>query len=739
MRYPGLSKRKKCWCVVFVMTVLLMVGVNDAKTNASPRKQNLVDCCDEDLDDYRMPVKGNPIVKLNIDTLDSFPAISENYIIPYVGKKLKIAGNGYSAYEIIKKIDKVRADIMWSLHVKAEPGIRLRVDMRGVKAVVDSLKKTDIPFSAINLKMKKNYYLGTPIETIDLFKYDKEYLLWDSKDSLKIEFILKTDRQNVRFESVKAKSQITATFWADFVFAKENGGYSLGAKFDSFTMEVPGITRENTISLPGPYFVEEGNLKIFITKKEMKTNIRDESLWMDVELDKLKNVQIPVFGKLAFSSGKTPLSLEEIVERIRELNVYTQHVLDYGIDLDKDGNAGTLDLNKVKKKLAPFARKISPVGHIAILNESLKYMFDKYDESNFYDMQNSKNLSKIKKAELHNQSNTLVYKITLDSIGFANNVDSSLIKGNSFNASIDAYIKLSFSISNGFIIMEFCDIEKIDLRILSDVKDLNLPPLKAVFYDGLLKKYGKFRYSVRINLEPASLYDSVKIQNPAMFVDYDALSLKYGTLPLNGKFGKDQFVYDFKKGRWMIPSSLKSNIFFSDELLSKTYSVMNALRNLRESVKNGSGGFSGEVVKNVSSFVEKFEQVVYGDGAEQCEYGLLEHSFDEKHKQIVYKKRYSDLFDFAKKYNEAWKIVFKDDSLEKPCEVKYLDVKKNEITDGTAAKVAYIKLVFNYSVNMDPVLVEMLNEQLADFSSDGKARVDANGNVLLELTMDLKR
>lgn len=40
---------------------------------------------------------------------------------------------------------------------------------------------------------------------------------------------------------------------------------------------------------------------------------------------------------------------------------------------------------------------------------------------------------------------------------------------------------------------------------------------------------------------------------------------------------------------------------------------------------------------------------------------------------------------------------------------------------------------------MDPVLVEMLNEQLADFSSDGKAHVNANGIVLLELTMDLKR
>lgn len=738
MRYSGLTKRKKCWCVVFVMTILLMVGLNDAKMNVS----YLADWCDEG-SGYRLPVEGNPVVKLNIDTLDSFPAISENYKIPYVGKKLKIAGKEYSAYKIIRKIDNVRADIMRSLHVQAKPGIMLRVDMRGVKAVVDSLKKTDIPFSAINLKMKKNYYLGKPIETIDLFKYDKEYFLWDPEDSLKIEFILKTDRQNVRFESVKAKSQITATFWADFVFAKEKGGYSLGAKFDSFTMEVPGITRENTISLPGPYFVEEGNLKIFITKKEMKTNIRDESLWMDVELDKLKDVQIPVFGKLAFSSGKTPLSLEEIVERIRMLSVYTQYALDYGIDLDKDGNEGTLDLNTVKKNLARFSRKISPVGHIAILNESLKYMFDKYDESNFYDMQNSKNLSKINKAKLHNQSNTLVYKITLDSIGFTNNVDSSLINGKGFNASIDAYIKLAFSIANGFIIMESCDIEKIDLRILSDVKELNLPPLKAVFYDGFSKKYGKFRYSVRIDLEPASWYDSVKIQNPGMVVDYDALSLKYGTLPLDGKFRKDQFVYDFKKGNWIIPGSLKSNIFFSDELLNQTFSVINALRNLRESVKNELNGFSAETVKNVSSFEEKLEQVIYGDGTEKCQYGLFEHNFvklpNEWRKRIVYKKRYSNLFDFVKKYNEAWKIVFKGDSLEEPCEFKYLDVKKNEITDETASKVAYVKLVFNLGTNIDPVLVKKLDEQLAEISPNGKVRVDANGNVLLELTMALKR
>ena len=739
MRYLGLSKKKKYWYVVFVMTILLMVGINDAKTNASPKKQNLVDCCDEDLDDYRMPVEGNPIVKLNVDTLDSLPAISENYIIPYVGKKLKIAGKEYSAYKIIRKIDNARADIMRSLHVQAKPGIMLRVDMQGVKAVVDSLKKKSISFSAINLKMKKNYYLGTPIDTINLLKYDKEYFLWDSKDSLKIEFILKTDRQNVSFETIKAKSQITATFGADFVFAKEKDGYSLGAKFDFFTMDVPGITRENTFSLPGPYFVEEGNLKIFITKKEVKTNIRDESLVVDIELDKLKNVQLPFFGQLAFSSGKKPLSLEEIVERIRMLSVYTQYALDYGIDLDKDGNEGTLDLNTVKKNLARFSRKISPVGHIAILNESLKYMFDKYDESNFYDMQNSKKLSKINKAKLHNQSNTLVYKITLDSIVFANNVDSSLINGKGFNASIDAYIKLAFSIANGFIIMESCDVEKIDLRILSDVKELNLPPLKAVFYDGFSKKYGKFRYSVRINLESVLLHDSVEVQNPAMVVDYDALSLKYGTFPLNGKFGKDQFVYDFEKENWKIPSSLETNIFFSDELLSKTYFIVNLLRNLRERTEKESNGFSTETAKNVPGFVEKFEQVVYGNGTEQCKYGLIEQNYDKQRKQFVYKKRYSDLFDFVKKYNEAWKIVFKGDSLEKPCEVKYLDVKKNEIIDGSAAKVACIKFVFNFGANIDPVLVEMLNEQLAEFSSDGKAHVDADGNVLLELTMDLKR
>ena len=738
MHYSGLTKRKKCWCVVFVMTILLMVGLNDAKMNVS----YLADWCDEG-SGYRLPVEGNPVVKLNIDTLDSFPAISENYKIPYVGKKLKIAGKEYSAYKIIRKIDNVRADIMRSLHVQAKPGIMLRVDMRGVQAVVDSLKKTDIPFSAINLKMKKNHYLGKPIESIDLFKYDKEYFLWDPEDSLKIELVLRSDRQNVSFEMIKAKSQITATFWADFVFAKEKGGYSLGAKFDSFTMDVPGITRENTLSLPGPYFVEEGNLKIFITKKEVKTNIRDESLVVDIELDKLKNVQLPFFGQLAFSSGKKPLSLEEIVERIRMLSVYTQYALDYGIDLDKDGNEGTLDLNTVKKNLARFSRKISPVGHIAILNESLKYMFDKYDESNFYDMQNSKNLSKINKAKLHNQSNTLVYKITLDSIGFANNVDSSLINGKGFNASIDAYIKLAFSIANGFIIMESCDVEKIDLRILSDVKELNLPPLKAVFYDGFSKKYGKFRYSVRINLEPASWYDSVKIQNPGMVVDYDALSLKYGTLPLDGKFWKDQFVYDFEKGNWIIPGSLKSNIFFSDELLSKTYFIVNLLRNLRERTEKESNGFSTETAKNVPGFVEKFEQVVYGNGTEQCKYGLIEQSYDEPQKRlskrIVYKKRYSDLFDFVKKYNEAWKIVFKGDSLEKPCEVKYLDVKKNEIALGSTKKAVYIKLVFNFGTNIDPVLVEMLNEQLAEFSTDGKAHVNANGNVLLELTMDLKR
>ena len=147
--------------------------------------------------------------------------------------------------------------------------------------------------------------------------------------------------------------------------------------------------------------------------------------------------------------------------------------------------------------------------------------------------------------------------------------------------------------------------------------------------------------------------------------------------------------------------------------------------------------------ENVSSFEEKLEQVFYGDGTEKCQYGLFEHNFvklpNEWRKRIVYKKRYSNLFDFLKKYNEAWKIVFKGDSLEKSCEFKYLDVKKNEITDETASKVAYVKLVFNFGANIDPVLVKKLDEQLAEISPNGKVRVDANGNVLLELTMALKR
>jgi len=46
---------------------------------------------------------------------------------------------------------------------------------------------------------------------------------------------------------------------------------------------------------------------------------------------------------------------------------------------------------------------------------------------------------------------------------------------------------------------------------------------------------------------------------------------------------------------------------------------------------------------------------------------------------------------------------------------------------------------FNFGKNLGSDYAKILNEQLKNFSPNGQVRVDASGNVLLELTFNLNR
>ena len=730
--------------IIFVVTAILLFTFGTSHAHLY----------DPDLDDepdffvIDEPVKDS-IVKIHTDSIEPLPDFSNNYEIPYIGKKLMIGGVEYGASNIIRINNDTRKSIMQAMRIKWISRSKFQLDLREIKKVVHSLKNKGNLFSAINLKFKKNSY-KTEYTTIDLLTFSDEYYTFEKNNLQSIEFVIKSDLRKVRFETLVKKTRINSSFLVSLELVRNEDEYHLNQKFKSWTLAVPGISAENTRSLPYvPYVVDGEQLEVSITPNGVKTNVTDYSLTIDSDvIDSLQKVSIPIFGKLQFSKAGKPIDLKEIFEMMNLYNIYMQLAFDYGIELDKGGNEGKLYLTKIKDAFNHFPKKKFPTGSIAVLNESLTYTFNKYDDSQFYDILRTNDFSKIKTAKLHNQSNTLVYKITIDSLHFIKNTDKVLQKESDFNASLDAYFLLDFNIFEGFIIVNFCFISRVDLTITSDVKELNILPYQVQMGDKNSRNQGKLRYSISIDMDSKS----GKVYNPSMTIDFDDISLKIRNLtsvPLHGENHINRFVYDFKRNKWKLPEILKTHKLTPDELLKKTYAIVNSLRGLHEQVKNSPEEFPAGSAEKIANFTEKFEQVVYGDGTVNCNYGLLKTRMKKGQKRLERQKNFTSLSDtsrassersFLNRYKQSWKTVFKiERDIDDPCKAIYLDSKKKEINwqEQPQKRVAYVKLIFNFGTNIEPMFKNALNEQLSKFSEDAQVLVDKDGNTSIEFLIDL--
>ena len=709
---------------------------------------------DPDLDDepdffvIDEPVKDS-IVKIHTDSIEPLPDFSNNYEIPYIGKKLMIGGVEYGASNIIRINNDTRKSIMQAMRIKWISRSKFQLDLREIKKVVHSLKNKGNLFSAINLKFKKNSY-KTEYTTIDLLTFNDEYYTFEKSNLQSIEFVIKSDLRKVRFETLVKKTRINSSFLVGLELVRNEDKYHLNQKFKSWTIAVPGISAENTRSLPyEPYTVDGEQLEISITPNGEKTNIIDYSFRIDTDvIDTLKKVSIPLFGKLQFSKAGKPLDMEKIFKIINDYSNYTQLAIDYGIELDKGGNEGKLILAKVKNAFTHFPKKRFPLGRIAVLNESLTYTLNKYDDSQFYDILRTNDFSKIKTAKLHNQSNTLVYKITIDSLQLVPNNNGIMQSTGDINVSLDAYIKMTFYINEGFIIMEDSFISRVDLSIAANIRELDVEPYSVQMGDKNSRNQGKLRYSISIDMDSKS----GKVYNPSMTIDFDEISLKIRNLtsvPLHGENHINRFVYDFKHNKWELPEILKTHKLTPDELLKKTYAIVNALRGLREQVKNSPEEFPAGSAERIANFTEKIEQVVYGDGTVNCNYGLLKTRMKKGQKRLEHQKNFTSLSDtsrassersFLNRYKQSWKTVFKiERDIDDPCKAIYLDSKKKEINwqEQPQKRVAYVKLIFNFGTNIEPMFKNALNEQLSKFSEDGQVLVDKDGNTSIEFLIDL--
>ena len=71
---------------------------------------------------------------------------------------------------------------------------------------------------------------------------------------------------------------------------------------------------------------------------------------------------------------------------------------------------------------------------------------------------------------MHEQENTLVYKISSDMLKYAKKVDFGLQNVEMLDVHFDAYVKNVFHIFKGYVIGDFCYLDQLDLILIMTVE-----------------------------------------------------------------------------------------------------------------------------------------------------------------------------------------------------------------------------------------------------------------------------
>ena len=249
----------------------------------------------------------------------------------------------------------------------AENGFSIQYDSTCVKNVLDSLK------SAVDFeKEQKKYAYLSALEIKDslitrCFEKNLDKPLDGNVSSsvddcyLMIDFLLKTEKRKIAFsfktfetEVINKISFVIERYWDD-----ENP--VVVTKFNSFTMEMPGITSQKTDKYDLPIRVKKDDcLKISITKEGFRDNVELDNFVNRYYGDYLQvwnKTTIPFFDKnfndLVFSwSG---LNLKDFIGVVEDYGSLLQFVLDYSINDDS-----YIDLEGVSKYLYNLNVTIPP-------------------------------------------------------------------------------------------------------------------------------------------------------------------------------------------------------------------------------------------------------------------------------------------------------------------------------------------------------------------------------------------
>ena len=500
---------------------------------------------------------------------NSFPKLSANYEIPYIGKNLKIGGQKFTASEIIDISKDVSEKILFALKNRImENGYTIRYDSTCVKNVLDSLKsaidfekeqKKYAYLSALEIKDSLitrcfEKYLDNPLDGNEPCSVENDYLT--------IEFLLKTEKRKIAFSFKNFETGIINKI--SFVVERywDNENPIVVMKFNSFTMEIPGITAAKTKKYDLPVRVKKDDcLKISITKDGLRDNVEldnfvnryyGEFSYYGRYLKIWNETSIPFFEKkfndLIFSwSG---LNLKDFMGVIDDYRSLLKFILDYSIDDDSYVN-----LKGVSKYLYNLNVTIPPNSLcMKILDGKDVYSTDE----NFVNLLKPVALSTINRLFLQKGENVVLFKISLKMPDYAQKSNPLQLNVEKKEAEVNAYIKFKVYVTkNRNIVMLGSWLDEVDLRWRAEVPEINLGSYKAKFGDGSKGKNGilYFCQFIKPNSSDtvATFYTSIKLS-------YDKASLMMGDSvikALNHQDYKDDFSFDIDRKEWVVPSLLK--------------------------------------------------------------------------------------------------------------------------------------------------------------------------------------
>ena len=520
--------------------------------------------------------------------------LDENYEIPFVGKKLKIGDNEYSIFEMVELVQKEKTALLNVIASKIKwSNLSFRLDLNELRKSIDSLQTIKELFSEIDFKMGiSGYIISNRSEikshSIDLLNLDTndQFVEFPLYNKFFIEYTPKIKNQKVKLGNLRTETEVDASILTENTMHYENEKILFSSNVISVVLDFPGITDEKTESLPigvkwdflnisitgngvvdnvGPIEKVKKVKRVDFPVKDYLEQYYDKNFYLSIEeyFGAFEELEIPFLDNPVFSFGRDFFSLKNLIETIDNYDRFVLYATTEATELKEGVEGGKIKIKEITDSLKRHIRKNMTLRNVSMYNKSFEDLDKVYNKSGLINLMSYSKVKKNQTIKLRDQENVLVYKITLKPLELTKNIDFGLFKTESFDVDFVAYIQHRIYLLLGYMVLDNSYVDAADLKLSARVNEINLDDKKILFGEDSLKNNGRLNYFIRINPDAE---DTTKIVKPTMNLNYESLTIMDGdriVATLNNQNHKERFSYDFKRKKWIIPSSLKPYVTLS--------------------------------------------------------------------------------------------------------------------------------------------------------------------------------